>query len=114
MVLRHCLPTYRGFLTFLGYYTACTADYWLHGAPGAGAAYGPCNDVDFHDSVGNDIGGAVMSGPNSVNKTYDQVVFTRRAVNQIEEHATNFSDTSLYIYLACTSKRAIALVHLWV
>eukprot|EP01046_Picozoa_sp_COSAG06_P032212 COSAG06_NODE_3202_length_5693_cov_3.420272_1_plen_69_part_00 len=35
-IQRHCLPTYRGFDTFLGYYTACTSDYWYHGAPGEG------------------------------------------------------------------------------
>jgi hypothetical protein len=73
----------------------------MHGAPGAGAAFGPCNDVDFHDSVGADIAGAAMSGPNSLNSTYDQVVFTRRAMEQIEDHAANHSDSSLYIYLAC-------------
>jgi hypothetical protein len=99
-VLRHCLPTYRGFETFLGYYTPCTADYWLHGAPGAGAAYGPCDDVDFHDSVGTDIRGATMSGKDSLNGTYDQVAFTQRAVRHINDHAANYSDMSLYIYLA--------------
>eukprot|EP00729_Bicosta_minor_P005101 gene5101-8271_t len=61
-VLRECLPTNRGYETFLGYYTACTADYWLHGAPGATSAKGPCNDVDFHNST---------------------VVFTARAVEHI-------------------------------
>lgn len=82
------------------YYTPCTADYWLHGAPGAGAAYGPCDDVDFHDSVGTDIRGAVMSGKDSLNGTYDQVAFTQRAVHHIYDHAANFSTMSLYIYLA--------------
>jgi arylsulfatase B len=27
-VEEHCTPTFRGFETFLGYYTACTSDYW--------------------------------------------------------------------------------------
>ena len=29
--------------------------------------------VDFHDSKGTDIQGAAMSGPDSLNNTYDQV-----------------------------------------
>eukprot|EP00051_Salpingoeca_urceolata_P031213 m.10795 g.10795 ORF g.10795 m.10795 type:complete len:254 (-) comp3858_c0_seq2:1143-1904(-) len=32
-VHRNCTPTERGFDTFLGYYSACTADYWYHGNP---------------------------------------------------------------------------------
>ena len=102
-VLRHCLPTYRGYVssaccklgqivdsrfpkqtqeTFLGYYTACTSDYWLHGAPGDVAAHGTCNDIDFHDSAGDHIAGATMSGPGSVNGTYDQVdAWLQRCIN---------------------------------
>lgn len=86
-VQRHCLPTYRGYDTFLGYYTACTADYWMHGAPGNLPSEGRCGDVDFHDSKGTDIAGAAMSGPESLNNTYDQVVFTQRAVQHIQGHA---------------------------
>ena len=59
----------------------------MHGAPGNVAAKGPCNDVDFHDSKGTDIKGAAMSGPQSLNNTYDQVVFTNRAVEHIHAHA---------------------------
>eukprot|EP01051_Picozoa_sp_SAG22_P006434 SAG22_NODE_421_length_10720_cov_22.582619_5_plen_261_part_00 len=105
-VQRHCLPTYRGYDTFLGYYTACTADYWMHGAPGRGPAFGPCNDVDFHDSKGTDIAGAAMSGPDSLNNTYDQVVFTSRAVKHIKAHAAGAAaaggtaEERLFLYLA--------------
>ena len=100
-VQRHCLPTYRGFDSFLGYYTACTSDYWMHGAPGGNASMGTCGDVDFHDSVGTSIKGAAMSGPQSLNGTYDQVAFTQRAVDLI--HANTNEDGAgapLYIYLA--------------
>jgi hypothetical protein len=31
---KKCSATYRGFDTFFGYYTACEADYWYHGASG--------------------------------------------------------------------------------
>eukprot|EP00041_Stephanoeca_diplocostata_P016573 m.326588 g.326588 ORF g.326588 m.326588 type:complete len:648 (+) comp20409_c0_seq2:213-2156(+) len=103
-VLRHCLPTYRGFDDFFGYYTACTSDYWMHGAPGGSDALGHCNDIDFHDSVGANISGAVMHGPNSVNNTYDQVLFTERAVHHINAFAANQNTdgaaSGLYIYLA--------------
>ena len=97
-VERDCLPTYRGFDSFLGYYTACTSDYWMHGAPGGNASYGKCGDVDFHDSVGTSIRGAAMHGAHSLNGTYDQVAFTDRAVELIGANAG--STTPLYIYLA--------------
>lgn len=73
---------------------------------------GPCNDIDFHDSVGPNISGAVMSGPASVNNTYDQVLFTERAVHHINafaakqqrlqslDEAADASPSGLYIYLA--------------
>ena len=31
---KKCSPTERGFDTFFGYYMACEADYWYHGASG--------------------------------------------------------------------------------
>ena len=102
-VLRHCLPTNRGYETFLGYYTACTADYWMHGAPGRGPAKGPCGDVDFHDSVGPKIAGAAMSGEGSYNNTYDQVIFTQRAVSRIKTHAAEHAedtDVPLFMFVA--------------
>ena len=97
-IKRHCLPTYRGYDTFLGYYTACTSDYWYHGAPGGNLTYSKCGGVDFHDSRGTNIRGATMQGPNSVNDTYDQEVFTSRAVKIIEQHPQD--GTPLFIYLA--------------
>jgi hypothetical protein len=91
------LPTYRGFDTFLGYYTACTSDYWYHGAPGGGLAESKCGGVDFHDSAGEQIKGAAMKGPASLNGTYDQVAFSQRAVEIIHAHDKS---SPLYIYLA--------------
>ena len=56
-IKEHCLPTKRGYETFLGYYTACTSDYWYHGAPGGNLTSSSCGGVDFHDSVGDSIKG---------------------------------------------------------
>ena len=97
-IKRHCLPTYRGYDTFLGYYTACTSDYWYHGAPGGNLTFSKCGGVDFHDSNGTNIQGAAMNGPKSLNNTYDQQVFTSRAVEIIEKHPRD--GTPLFIYLA--------------
>jgi len=95
---KHCLPTYRGYDTFLGYYTACTSDYWYHGAPGGNLTYSKCGGVDFHDSVGDSIKGATMNGPDSLNNTYDQEVFTTRATNLIKSHPKD--TTPFFLYLA--------------
>ena len=83
----------------------------MHGAPGDVGAHGKCNDVDFHMSEGSSIAGATMSGPGSVNGTYDQVVFTQEAVRHILNHSV--VQKPLYIYLAyhnvhdaCTKDRA--------
>ena len=46
--------------------------------------FSKCGGVDFHDSVTNQVRGAAMSGPQSYNGTYDQVLFTQRAVELID------------------------------
>jgi arylsulfatase A-like enzyme len=97
-VEQHCTPTFRGFDTFLGYYSPCTSDYWYHGAPGGNLTYDTCGGIDFHDSTAGRIHGAAMSGPASLNNTYDQEVFTRRAVEIIAAH--DAASAPLYLYLA--------------
>ena len=106
-VEQHCTPTFRGFDTFLGYYTACTSDYWYHGAPGGNMTMSKCGGVDFHDSVTNQVRGAAMSGPRSYNNTYYQVLFTQRAVDVIDGHTSKSSGAAdggapapLYLYVA--------------
>eukprot|EP00051_Salpingoeca_urceolata_P031212 m.10785 g.10785 ORF g.10785 m.10785 type:complete len:536 (-) comp3858_c0_seq1:56-1663(-) len=102
-VHRNCTPTERGFDTFLGYYSACTADYWYHGNP-----FGHVG-TDFSDSNGTNIQGAPMSGAASLNGTYDRVVFTDQAVDAINKHDPS---QGLYLYVAfhnvhdaCTADR---------
>jgi len=95
---KHCSPTFRGFETFLGYYTACTSDYWYHGAPGGNITYSKCGGIDFHDSNGTVIKGAAMKGVGSYNGTYDQEIFTQRALSLIVRHQPD--DPSLFVYLA--------------
>jgi arylsulfatase A-like enzyme len=113
-ILEHCTPTHRGFETFLGYWTACTADYWYHGAPGAGYTADSCGGVDFSNatvptSTYSGIKGATMSGVGSVNDTYDRIVFQNRAIEVIEAHDPS---EPLYLHVAwhnvhdsCTADR---------
>ena len=78
----------------------------MHGAPGGVAAHGPCGGVDFHDSVGPDIRGAAMSGPHSLNGTYDRVVFAERAVEIIR--AAGADSGPLFLYVAWHIPSAIS------
>jgi arylsulfatase A-like enzyme len=100
-IKKHCLPTYRGYDTFLGYYTACTSDYWYHGAPGGNRTFSKCGGVDFHDSKGDEIEGALMKGEGSLNNTYDQVVFTQRAVDLIDAHGPTSNTASPFFLQVC-------------
>lgn len=93
-VAADCSPTQRGFDTFLGYYTACLADYWTHSSP---LALGTCDDpmgVDFSHNYGNHIGPA----DSSLNGTYDAHVFRNQATKHIAEHDP--SQGPMYMYLA--------------
>ena len=77
-------------------------DYWYHGARGKSHP-DKCGGVDFHDSLPNEIRGASMKGPDSLNNTYDQEVFTRRAVAIIDGHAQQAAAAPappLFLYLA--------------
>lgn len=96
-IKQHCTPTFRGFETFLGYYSACTSDYWYHGAPGGNATEDKCGGIDLHDSTTDCVKGASMSGPHSYNGTYDQDLFTDRAVSTIQSHDIS---EPLYLYVA--------------
>ena len=70
--------------------------------------FSKCGGVDFHDSVTNQVRGAAMSGPQSYNGTYDQVLFTQRAVELIDGHKTSraadgdngSAPAPLYLYVA--------------
>ena len=101
-VEQHCTPTFRGFESFLGYYTACTSDYWYHGAPGGNATASKCGGVDFHDSTTGAIAGAPMSGARSVNGTYDRDLFTARATDVIAAH-----DAAEPLYLYVSARRVL-------
>jgi len=100
---KKCSATYRGFDTFFGYYGACQADYWYHGASGG---YPPrknkdanClmeNNVlptDFSNSTGADIHGTSPA----LNGTYNTRLFADEAARLVLAHDTS---SPLYMYLA--------------
>ena len=76
-------PTVKHLVIFVRYYTACTSDYWYHGAPGGNWTHDKCGGVDFQDSTAEEIIGATMDGLGSLSNTYDRDVFTARAVNWV-------------------------------
>jgi arylsulfatase A-like enzyme len=44
-IVKDCSPTFSGFDTFLGYYSACLSDYWYHWVPGQCDQKGPYVDL---------------------------------------------------------------------
>eukprot|EP00052_Salpingoeca_macrocollata_P019248 m.159470 g.159470 ORF g.159470 m.159470 type:complete len:537 (+) comp20908_c0_seq1:1127-2737(+) len=89
-----CTPTERGFDSFLGYYTACTANYWYHGSPFCIDKEGVATGADFSHSNGPVIRGANMT---AVNGTYDRQVFQDFATQRIAAHDPS---QPLYLYVA--------------
>eukprot|EP00045_Choanoeca_perplexa_P015298 m.190352 g.190352 ORF g.190352 m.190352 type:complete len:575 (-) comp16939_c0_seq1:63-1787(-) len=86
---RQCTPTYRGYDSFYGYYTACQHDYWTHGSGGGSEA---CGCTDFSDNEGESLQGA-----KGVNGTYNRNLFSQRAVDIIYNHDM---ETPLFLYVA--------------
>ena len=99
-----CSPTGRGFDSFFGYYMACQADYWYHGASGG---YPPqCNmpgeethgfgtglPTDFSNSTASRISPAATA----LNGTYNTRLLGAEAVRLVMAHDTS---SPLYMYLA--------------
>ena len=108
-----CAPSGRGFDTFFGYYTACQADYWYHGAAGslegcgkgingnyASGANIPCTDLTNSSGI---AGGPHDYEPAaaSLNGTYNRVLFSAEGARLVAEHATGEHAASpFYLYLA--------------
>lgn len=98
-VTRAYTPTYRGYETFLGYYSAMTHDYWAHThATGASNCKGPGLDNEWSD-LSNNSGNVLAQSMD--NGTYESTLFGDQAVSLINNHAaTAPSDKPLFIYLA--------------
>lgn len=93
-LLEECTPTERGFDTFLGYYEACEADYWYHGASGGYPHTCPGQrPTDLANSTSKGIRGASLA----LNGTYNTHVFGGEAVRLIEAHDPL---SPMYMYLA--------------
>lgn len=95
MLAEDCTATQRGFETFLGYYTACVADYWDHGNN-----YGisDCHHKDAKDFTFANGPSSIKPAPESMDGIYDAHVFANRATELISSH--NTSAGPLYLYLA--------------
>ena len=97
-----CSPTGRGFDTFFGYYMACQADYWYHGASGgypeqcnasSGGAFGTDLPTDFSNSTRARIRPAATR----LNGTYNTRLLGSEAVRLVANHDPS---VPLYMYLA--------------
>ena len=88
---KECSPTYRGFDTFLGYYEACEADYWYHGASGGYPTKCTIQDGPRAGGLPTDLAnstkdGGIASASTVVNGTYNTHVFRDQAVSLIKAH----------------------------
>merc|ERR1712185_203759 len=81
-----CTATWRGFDSFLGYYSACNQDYFLHN--------GTCQDKKAGNWVqdltlnSNDAatGAHGVAGAAGARGTYSTHVYTQRAVSLVKQH----------------------------
>ena len=94
-----CSPTGRGFDTFFGYYMACQADYWYHGASGG---YPPqCQlaggglPTDFSNS--SRAAGGIRPASAALNGTYNTHLLGEEAVRLVMAHDAS---APMYMYLA--------------
>ena len=100
---KQCTATYRGFDTFFGYYAACEADYWYHGASGGypnqetnanctthKESYG--NPTDLSNNTGRTINPASLT----LNGTYNTLLLADEAARLVRMH----SGGPFYMYLA--------------
>eukprot|EP00756_Hemistasia_phaeocysticola_P045614 Hpha_TRINITY_DN19361_c0_g1::TRINITY_DN19361_c0_g1_i1::g.81248::m.81248/K12375/ARSI_J; arylsulfatase I/J len=96
---KRCSATMRGFDTFFGYYDACQADYWYHGASGGYPARPNCTrpdsllPTDFSNSSGADI----RPASDSLNGTYNTRLLADEAARLVSVHDVS---KPFYMYLA--------------
>ena len=84
-------PTYRGYETYLGYYSAMTADHWTHLNQAGGSAKTCPSFPDMCLSAGTNLSAL---GDNS---TYESTIFGDRSVALIEAHD---AASPFFLYLA--------------
>ena len=84
-------PTYRGYETYIGYYSAMTADHWTHLNQAGGSAKTCPSFPDMCLSTGTNLSAL---GDNS---TYESTIFGDRSVALIEAHD---AASPFFLYLA--------------
>jgi arylsulfatase A-like enzyme len=102
---KKCSATYRGFDTFFGYYTACEADYWYHGASGGyPTTRADCISNNSELGIGvtptdlsNNSGTNIMPAPKSLNGTYNTALLADEAARLVRAHPVA---DPFYMYLA--------------
>lgn len=97
-----CSPTYRGFDTFFGYYTACEADYWYHGASGGYPGGVNCTTTgkgigNVPTDLSNNTGAIIKPASLKLNGTYNTRLLADEAVRLVEAHPLT---DPFYMYLA--------------
>lgn len=103
---KKCSATYRGFDTFFGYYTACEADYWYHGASGGYPNTKPtCTRPPGTPDRGvggdptdlsNSSGTALHPAAKRLNGTYNTKLFAEEAARLVFDHDVS---APFYMYL---------------
>eukprot|EP00660_Eupelagonema_oceanica_P011203 gene11203-23910_t len=105
---KKCSATFRGFDTFLGYYAACEADYWYHGASGGyptGARHYnnvTCTDpargsAGFPVDLSNNTGGTIGPVDSATNGTYNTRLLAAEPRRLVTQHDPA---VPFYMYLA--------------
>jgi hypothetical protein len=83
---KKCSPTGRGFDTFFGYYDACQADYWYHGASGGYPADVNCTTDPPVTDLSNSSLFGIKPASLALNGTYNTRLLADEAARLVLAH----------------------------
>jgi len=97
---KKCSATERGFDTFFGYYDACQADYWYHGASGGYPPNCTMKDGTLPTDLSNSTSEQIEAASPSLHGIYNTQLFGAEAARLVRAHPV---DKPFYMYLAFMS-----------